>query len=57
MGMKLYDENVLSLGKVAELAGKHKGKFMELLLENKIDVIRYTIEELDEEIKLLRNTP
>ncbi|HAG08569.1 MAG TPA: hypothetical protein DCK87_03255 [Desulfotomaculum sp.] len=51
--MKLYEENTLSLGKVAELAGKHKSEFMELLSENKIDVIRYSKEELDEEIKYL----
>jgi len=54
--MKLYEENALSLGKAAELAGKHKSEFMELLSENKIDVIRYPKEELDEEIKFLRNT-
>lgn len=51
--MKLYEENALSLGKAAELARKHKSEFMELLSENKIDVIRYPKEELDEEIKYI----
>lgn len=52
--MKLYEENFLSLGKAAELAGKNKDEFMETLSEHGIDVIRYSKEELNEEVKFLR---
>lgn len=52
--MRLYEENILSLGKAAELAGKNKDEFMEALSEHGIDVIRYPKEELNEELKFLR---
>jgi len=52
--MRLYEENLLSLGKAAELAGKNKDSFIEALSERGIDVIRYPKEELDEEVKFLR---
>jgi predicted HTH domain antitoxin len=54
MAMRLYEMKVLSLGKAAELAGKDKDEFMEALSEHGIDVIRYSKEELDEEIKFLK---
>ena len=41
--MKLYEMNALSLGKAAQLAGKNKEEFMEILSEHRIDVIRGTI--------------
>jgi len=52
--MRLYEENFLSLGKAAELAGKNKDNFIEALSEHGIDVIRYSKEELNEEVKYLR---
>lgn len=52
--MKLYEMNTLSLGKAAELAEKTKDVFMELLSEHGIDVIKYSKEELDEEMKILK---
>ncbi len=52
--MKLYEENFLSLGKAAELAGKSKDYFIEALSEHGIDVIRYSKEELNEEMRFLR---
>lgn len=52
--IKLYEMNTLSLGKAAEMAGKNKDAFMEVLSEHGIDVIRYSREELDEEMKFLR---
>lgn len=52
--MKLYEMNTLSLGKAAELAEKTKDDFMELLSEHGIDVIKYSKEELDEEMKVLK---
>ncbi len=54
--MKLYEENFLSLGKAAELAGKNKDEFMEALSEHGIDVIRYSKEELNEEVRFLRKS-
>jgi len=54
MAMRLYEMKVLSLGKAAELAGKDKDDFMESLSEHGIDVIRYSKEELEEEIKFLK---
>ncbi|OEU57965.1 MAG: hypothetical protein BA871_15460 [Desulfuromonadales bacterium C00003096] len=52
--MRFYEMNVLSLGKAAELAGKDKEEFMRVLSEHGIDVIRYSKEELDEEMKILK---
>ncbi|RLG30290.1 UPF0175 family protein [Methanosarcinales archaeon] len=52
--MKLYEMNALSLGKAAELAGKNKEEFMEALSEHGIEVVRYSKEELNEEIKFLK---
>lgn len=54
--MRLYEENFLSPGKAAELAGKNKDEFMEALSEHGIDVIRYSKEELSEEVKFLRKS-
>jgi len=54
MAMRLYEMKVLSLGKAAELAGKDKGDFMEALSEHGIDVLRYSKEDLDEEMEFLR---
>lgn len=56
MAMRLYEKKVLSLGKATELAGKTKGEFMEALSEQGIDVIRYSKEELNEEIKFLKES-
>ena len=54
MAMRLYEMNILSLGKAAELAGKDKEEFMRVLSEHGIDVIRYSKEELEEEMEFLR---
>ncbi len=53
--MMLYEENLLSLGKAAELAGKTMDEFIEALSEHKIDIIRYSKEELAEEVRFLRS--
>jgi predicted HTH domain antitoxin len=52
----LYEQQVLSLGKAAELAGKAKDDFMSVLAEHGIAVLRYPKEELTEELKLLKST-
>ncbi len=54
MAVRLYEKEALSLGKAAELVGKDKEEFMSVLSEHGIDVIRYSKEELDEEIKILK---
>ena len=54
MAMRLYEMKVLSLEKDAELAGEKKEEFMEALSEHGIDVIRYSKEDLDEEMEFLR---
>lgn len=54
--MKLYDAHVLSLGKASELAGKNKDEFIEMLSKHGIDVVRYSKEELNEEIEFLKRT-
>jgi predicted HTH domain antitoxin len=41
------------LGKTAELAGKNKEEFMRVLSEHGLDVIRYSKEELEEELKFI----
>ena len=38
--MKQYEMNALSLGKAAQLAGKNKDEFMEVLSEQGIDVVK-----------------
>jgi len=52
--IKLYERNVLSLGKSAALAERDVGEFMEMLSDYGVDVIKYPKEELNEEIKFLR---
>ena len=52
--IKLYERNVLSLGKAAALAERDVGEFMEMLSDYGVDVIKYPKEELNEEIKFLR---
>jgi len=52
--IKLYEMNVLSLGKAAALAERDEGEFMEILSEYGVDVIKYPKDELNEEIKFLR---
>ena len=53
--MSLYEENILSLEKAAKFAGKSLDGFMEALSEHGKNVIRYSKEDLNEEIKLLRS--
>ncbi|MCW7071769.1 MAG: UPF0175 family protein [Methanophagales archaeon] len=54
IAMRLYELKVLSLGKASELAGKNKDEFIETLSKHGIDVLRYSKEELNEEIKFLK---
>ena len=51
LASKLYERGKLTLGQAAELAGYSKETFMELLSEYNIDLINYSADELDEDIK------
>jgi predicted HTH domain antitoxin len=51
LAIKLYDEDVLSLGRAAELAGMNRIDFMNLLGEIGIPVVRYSPEELQQELE------
>jgi len=51
LAIKLFDEEIISLGRAAELAGMNRIDFMNLLGEMGIAVVRYSPEELEEELK------
>ncbi|MEN3002676.1 MAG: UPF0175 family protein [Armatimonadota bacterium] len=49
LAIKLYEAGRVSLGKAAELAGYSKRAFIELLSRQKIPVVNYSPEELEQE--------
>ena len=48
--VKLFDDEVISLGKAARLAGLPQGEFIDHLGALKIPVVRYGKEELQREL-------
>jgi predicted HTH domain antitoxin len=50
LSVKLYEDERISLGKAAELAGYSKRAFMELLARQGIPVMNVSPEELDREL-------
>jgi len=50
LAVKLFQEEVLSLGRAAKFAGCSVMKFTEHLSETGIDIVRYSADELDEEL-------
>lgn len=50
LAIKLFDDDVLSLGRAAELAGMGRIDFMNLLGEMGIPLVRYSPAELEQEI-------
>lgn len=54
LAIKLYEEEVLSLGKAARLACMSTEEFIEKLAAAKIPAVRYEAEELQEELATLR---
>lgn len=54
MAIKLYEDEVVSLGKAARLAGVSIEEFIEKLGALGIPAVRYVPKELDDEIALLR---
>lgn len=51
LAVKLFDEEHVSLGKAAKLAGMSPPEFMEHLAQLQIPVVRYSAEELDRELE------
>jgi predicted HTH domain antitoxin len=54
LAMKLFNEGILSFGKATQLAEISKWEFMELLRRNKIPLVRYDLEDLEEDIKVAK---
>ena len=52
LAVKLFDEETISLGKAAKLAGVSRSEFINLLGALKIPVARYSAEELALELEL-----
>ena len=52
LAIKLWEEEQLSLGQAAEMAGYSERTFIEILMHRQIPVIRYPAEELDSEAKI-----
>lgn len=50
LAVKLFDDDVISLGKAAKLAGIPQSKFIDLLGVLKIPAVRYGKEELEQEL-------
>jgi predicted HTH domain antitoxin len=50
LSIKLYEDERVSLGKAAEMAGYSKRAFMDLLSEKGIPVINISPEDLDREL-------
>lgn len=50
LAVKLFDDDVLSIGKAAKLAGMPQGEFIDHLGALKIPVVRYSKEELQREL-------
>ncbi len=50
LAVKLFDDEVISIGKAAKLAGMPQGEFIDHLGALKIPVVRYGKEELQREL-------
>ncbi len=51
LAVKLFEEEVVSLGKAAKLAGLTRLQFMEHLSKLNIPVVRYSSDELERELE------
>ena len=50
LAVRLFDDEVISLGKAAKLAGMPQAEFIDLLGALKIPVVRYDKDELQQEL-------
>lgn len=53
LAIKLFDENVLSTGQAARLAGLPLAEFLKICSEQGVPVVRYEPEEIEEELKVV----
>lgn len=53
LALKLFDEDVLSIGFAAQLAGMSSANFIQLCSENSVSVVRYSPDELQKEVGVL----
>lgn len=51
LAIKLFDENVLSIGQSAKLAGVPLVEFMKICSEQGVAVVRYNPDEIEDELK------
>jgi prevent-host-death family protein len=51
LAIKLFDENVLSTGQAARLAGLPLAEFLKICSEQGVPVVRYEPEEIEAELK------
>lgn len=52
LAIKLFDENVLSTGQAAKLAGVPLAEFLKICSERGVPVVRYEPSEIEEELKV-----
>lgn len=53
LALKLFDEDVISTGQAAKLAGVSLSEFLEICSAQGIPVVRYGAEELEKELKAI----
>ena len=53
LAVKLFDSEVVSLGKAAKLAGMSQSEFIDHLGALKIPVVQYSTDELESELKAI----
>ncbi len=53
LAIKLFDENVLSTGRAAKLAGVPLAEFLKICSEQDLPVVRYEPKEIEEELKTI----
>ncbi len=51
LAAKLYEKGKLTLGQAAQLVGYSKSTFMELLGDYGVNIINYSADELEQDIK------
>ena len=51
LAAKLYDMQILTMGRAAELAGISKREFMETVGKYGVAVFKYTLEDLEHDMK------
>lgn len=55
LAAKLYDMEILSMGKAADVAGISKREFMETVGKYGVETFKYTIEDLKHDLDVIRN--